>query len=51
MKRKYGSALKRESLAEKMMRLAAKESGNNSNNYGSGKRMGSPTRGKKRSRA
>ena len=51
MKRKYGAALKRESLAEQRMREAAKTAGNNSFNYGSDLRKGAITRGKKRSRA
>jgi hypothetical protein len=51
MKRKYGAALARESLAEKMMREAAKEMRDNSNNYGSDSRKGAVSRGKKRSRS
>jgi len=51
MKRKYGAALQRESLAEKMMREAAKEMGDNSHNYGSVSRKGAVSRGKVRSRA
>jgi hypothetical protein len=51
MKRKYGAALKRESLAEQRMREAAKAAGNNSFNYGSDLRKGAITRGKRRSRA
>jgi len=51
MKRKYGAALKRESLAEKMMREAAKAAGDNSHNYGSISRKGAISRGKLRSRA
>jgi hypothetical protein len=50
MKRKYGTARSRETLAEQRMREAAKASGDNSHNYGSISRKGSPTRGKKRSR-
>ena len=50
MKRKYGAARSRETLAEQRMREAAKTSGDNSHNYGSISRKGSPTRGKKRSR-
>jgi hypothetical protein len=48
MKRKYGKALARESLAEKMMREAAKAAGDNSNNYGLNSRKGSTRRGKRR---
>jgi hypothetical protein len=51
MKRKYGSALQRESLAEKMMREAASQMHDNSHNYGSTSRKGAISRGKVRSRA
>ena len=51
MKRKYGSALKNESIAEQRMRLRAKEGGDNRFNFGSEKRKGAVSRGKKRSRA
>ena len=51
MKRKYGKALARESLAEKMMREAAKAAGDNSHNYGSISRKGAISRGKLRGRA
>lgn len=51
MKRKYGAALKRESLAEKRMREAAKAKGDNSFNFGSALRKGKVSRGKKRSRS
>jgi hypothetical protein len=51
MKRKYGAALKRESLAEKRMREAAKAAGDNSFNFGSDLRKGSVARGKRRGRA
>jgi len=51
MKRKYGAALARESLAEKMMREAAKGMQDNSHNYGSISRKGAISRGKVRSRA
>lgn len=51
MKRKYGKALARESLAEKMMREAAKAMGDNSHNYGSISRKGAISRGKLRGRA
>ncbi|MGQ0546141.1 MAG: hypothetical protein ACT4P3_12530 [Betaproteobacteria bacterium] len=48
MKRKYGAGRARETEAEKRMREAAKAMGDNSHNYGSGARMGSPRRGKLR---
>lgn len=51
MKRKYGKALARESLAEKMMREAAKAMGDNRHNYGSISRKGAISRGKLRGRA
>jgi len=51
MKRKYGAALARETLAEQAMRLAAKEMQDNRFNFGSQSRKGSVTRGKRRSRA
>jgi hypothetical protein len=51
MKRKYGAALARESLAEQMMRERAKEMGDNSHSYGSKARKGAVGRGKNRSRA
>lgn len=51
MKRKYGAALARETLAEKMMREAAKAAGDNSHNYGSVSRKGAISRGKLRGRA
>ena len=51
MKRKYGSALQRESVAEKMMREAASQMHDNSHNYGSVSRKGAVSRGKVRSRA
>jgi hypothetical protein len=51
MKRKYGSALQRESLAEKLMREAASQMHDNSHNYGSVSRKGAISRGKVRSRA
>lgn len=51
MKRKYGAALARETIAEKNMRERAKEMGDNSRNFGAGASKGSPTRGKQRSRA
>lgn len=51
MKRKYGAALARESIAEQRIREAATEKGDNSFNFGSYLRKGSPSRGKRRSRA
>jgi hypothetical protein len=50
MKRKYGAARSRETLAEQRIREAAKAAGDNTFNYGSVSRKGSPMRGKKRSR-
>ncbi len=50
MKRKYGAARGRETLAEQRMREAAKAAGDNSHNYGSVSRKGSPNRGKNRSK-
>ena len=51
MKRKYGAALARESIAEQMMRERAKEAGDNSYNFGSLSRKGAISRGKLRGRA
>ena len=51
MKRKYGSAKARETLAEKMMREAAAAMRDNRHNYGSKSRKGAISRGKIRSRA
>ena len=51
MKRKYGAALARETIAEQMMRERAKEMRDNRFNFGSGNKKGSPTRGKRRGRA
>jgi len=51
MKRKYGSALKNESIAEQRMREAAKAAGTNSFNFGSELRKGAIARGKHRGRA
>jgi hypothetical protein len=51
MKRKYGAALARETLAEQMMRERAAEMGDNSYNFGSLAKKGAPTRGKRRGRA
>jgi len=50
MKRKYGAARANETLAEQRMRDAAKEMGDNSFNFGSKLKKGSPTRGKRRGR-
>lgn len=51
MKRKYGKAKSRETIAEQRMREAAKEMGDNSNNFGSVSRKGAISRGKLRGRA
>lgn len=51
MKRKYGAALARETLAEKQMRERAKEMGSNQHNFGSASRKGAVGRGKKRGKA
>lgn len=51
MKRKYGSALKNETVAEQRMRLRAKEAGDNSFNFGSELRKGAIARGKHRGRS
>jgi len=51
MKRKYGAALARETLAEQQMRERAAEMQDNSYNFGSAAKKGSPTRGKRRGRA
>ena len=51
MKRKYGAALKRETLAEQQMRERAAEMKDNRFNFGSSTKKGSPTRGKRRGRA
>jgi hypothetical protein len=51
MKRKYGAAKSRETIAEQLMREAAKQMGDNSHNYGSVSRKGAISRGKNRSRA
>ena len=49
MKKKYGAAARAmESLAERRMREAAKAKGDNSFNFGSQLKQGSPTRGKRR---
>ena len=51
MKRKYGTARARETLAESRMRERAAEMKDNSYNFGTAAKMGSPTRGKRRGRA
>jgi hypothetical protein len=51
MKRKYGAARARETLAETQMRERAAEMKDNSYNFGSTAKKGSPTRGKRRGRA
>jgi len=51
MKRKYGAALKRETIAESRMREAAKARGNNTFNFGSDSRKGAISRGKLRGKA
>ncbi|HEY5897422.1 MAG TPA: hypothetical protein VIV54_07655 [Burkholderiales bacterium] len=51
MKRKYGAAKSRETIAEQRMREAAKGMADNSHNYGSVSRKGAISRGKYRSRA
>jgi hypothetical protein len=51
MKRKYGKAKARETLAEQRMREAAAQMKDNRQNFGTQGRKGSPTRGKVRSRS
>ena len=51
MKRKYGAALARETLAEQRMRERAAEMKDNRYNYGTKADKGSPVRGKRRGRA
>jgi hypothetical protein len=51
MKRKYGSALARESVAEQRMRERAKEAGSSRFNFGTASRKGAATRGKLRGKA
>ena len=51
MKRKYGAALARETEAERLMRERAAAMRDNRYNFGTTAKMGSPTRGKRRSRA
>jgi hypothetical protein len=48
MKRKYGAALKRETIAEENMRKAAQAAHNNLLSFGTKSRKGSATRGKRR---
>lgn len=48
MKRKYGAALKRETLAEQMMREAAQKKKTGRFNFGTKTKKGSATRGKRR---
>jgi hypothetical protein len=51
MKRKYGAGLKRETIAQQLMRKAAQARKDNSFNFGSKASKGSATRGKRRGRA
>ena len=51
MKRKYGAARARETLAEQRMRERAAEMQDNRFNIGSKVKKGAPTRGKRRGRA
>jgi hypothetical protein len=51
MKRKYGAALARETIAEKSMRERAAEMKDNSFNFGSNTRKGAVSRGKRRGKA
>jgi hypothetical protein len=51
MKRKYGSALKNETIAEQRMREAAKAAGTNAFNFGSELKKGAIARGKHRGRS
>ena len=48
MKRKYGAALKRETIAEQRMRERAAEMKDNRFNFGSKTKKGSASRGKNR---
>lgn len=50
MKRKYGAARANETIAEQRMREAAAAAGDNSFNFGTRLKKGSPTRGKRRGR-
>ena len=51
MKRKYGAGLKRETIAQQLMRKAAQERKDNRFNFGTKSAKGSATRGKRRGRA
>ena len=51
MKKKYGAALARESIAEQMMRKAAQAMKDNSFNFGTKANKGSAARGKRRGKA
>ena len=51
MKRKYGAAKARETIAEQRMREAAQAMKDNRYNFGTVTKKGSPTRGKRRGRA
>ena len=51
MKRKYGAARARETIAETQMRERAAEMQDNRYNFGSKATQGAPTRGKRRGRA
>jgi hypothetical protein len=51
MKRKYGAGLKRETIAQRLMRKAAAARKDNSFNFGAKASKGSATRGKRRGRA
>jgi hypothetical protein len=51
MKKKYGAALKRETIAERQMRERAQEMHDNRFNYGTKTKKGAVSRGKNRGRA
>ena len=51
MKRKYGKAKSRETIAEQRMREAAAQMKDNRHNFGVQSRKGAVTRGKTRSRS
>jgi hypothetical protein len=51
MKKKYGAALKRETIAEQRMRERAQEMKDNRFNFGSKTKKGAVSRGKNRGRA
>jgi len=51
MKRKYGAARARETVAEQQMRERAAEMQDNRHSFGTKAAMGAPTRGKRRGRA